>query len=313
MIRHSLIIWVIIAALALAGCGQKEGGASTDNYSAKENYSTPDAGKSDTSESLSTQPKAPSDTGSGPQSSRAITVLSSLPELVAFETIEIKGKTRPGNRIFIEGLEVPLSAGGEFNFPYNLKVGKNEIKVVTLGKDKILENRTITLERRPLPPRLTVIAPDRSDGESIIITGQTERGCVVYANGNPARPDREGNFTAPVQLKEGANNIKITSTNRDGGTAVVEKTVTFTPARPLLQVIIPEDAAGKQITISGITDTNTVLVLYVNDIKTGINQQNGIFSGSVTLVDGVNSVTITAINKWGKTNTVRGNIYYKSQ
>jgi len=312
MIRHSLIIWVIIAALALAGCGgESKTGTAADNYSAKENYSTPDAGKPD--ESLSNLSKAPSDTGSDPQSPRAVTVISSLPELVASETLEIKGKTRPGNRIFIEGVEVPLGPGGEFNFPYNLKVGKNEIKVVTLGKDKILESRKITVERRPLPPRLMVIAPEKSDGESIIITGQTERGCVVYANANPARPDREGNFTAPVQLKEGANNIKITSTNRDGGTAVVEKTVTFTPARPLLQVIIPDEATSKQITISGITDTNTVLVLYVNDIRTSINQQNGIFSGSVTLADGVNTVTITAINKWGKTNAVKGNIYYNSQ
>jgi len=311
MIKHYIMIWVIVAVLAMAGCeGDSQNVASADNYAPKENYSNPDDKKPDKS-----QPKTPSETSNNPTtpSPRAVTVLSSLPDLVAFETIEIKGKTRPGNRVFIEGMDAPINAGGEFNFPYNLKVGKNQIKVVTLGKDKILESSTISIELRPLPPRLTVIAPEKSDGESIIITGQTDRGCVVYTGSNPSKTDREGNFTATVQLKEGGNTIKITSTNRDGGTAEILKTVTFTPTKPLLEVIIPDESTSKQVTISGITDTNTILVLYVNEVKSSINQQNGIFSSTITLNEGVNSITVTALNKWGKTNSVSSNINYFSQ
>ena len=121
-------------------------------------------------------------------------------------------------------------------------------------------------------------------------------------------PDREGKFSSAVQLREGANTIKTTSTNRDGGTATVENTVTFTPPQPRLEVIIPNNATSKQVTISGITDSNTVLVLYVNEVQSTLNQQNGIFNSTLTLTEGDNQIMVTAINKWGKKATVSGTI-----
>ncbi len=315
-IKNALIILMVLAALLLPGCIQSE-----------ETRITP-AAETPAKENNAPKPPPPvpkpSPPTPGPQAearpagdapvkdSRPVTVLSPLPDTVAAETVEVKGKTRPGNRVFINGQEVEQNAGGEFCFPFGLQVGKNEIKVVTLGKDKIEDSRTLTVERRPVPPKLTVISPDHSDIENLTISGQTERGCIVYVNTSLARPDREGNFTSTVQLREGVNNIKITSTNRDGGTATVQKTVTFTPSSPRLVAIIPEESKTKQVTISGITDTDTVLVLYVNEVKTDINLQNGVFSGTITLEDGTNSVTVTAVNKWGKESSLSRNIQYSA-
>jgi hypothetical protein len=300
--------WLLFVAIAIAGCGQDNAAKTPapsipppqDNSAAKKQTPPPPP------------PAAAKSEDAAGKVSRPVTTLDPLPELVAAETVEIKGKTRPGNRMFINGQEAPLGPGGEFAFPFGLQVGKNEIKVVTMGKDKVEDSRTLTIERRPPPPKLTVISPDRSDVENLTISGQTEKGCIVYVDTSLARPDREGNFSAVVQLKEGVNNIKITSTNRDGGTATVQKTVAFTPSTPRLEVIIPEETKSKQVTITGITDTNTVLVLYVNDVRTDINMQNGIFSGSITLEEGANSVTVTAVNKWGKRNTVSHNIFYST-
>ncbi|MFZ5648259.1 MAG: hypothetical protein ACOY30_11655 [Bacillota bacterium] len=311
----TVIILVALLTLLLAGCAQIEGetkSAAADNYSARDNYSTTDNSRSAPAPPVTAMPPETGTDLPAAQSSRPVTVIYPLPELVASEAIEIRGKTRPGNKIFIEGVEVLPGPGGEFSLQHYLKVGKNEISVVTLGKEKILDTQKIAIERRPLPPSLTVIAPEKSDSEYLTITGQTDRGCVVYANSTPVRPDREGGFTSTVQLNEGTNRIKITSTNREGGTAVVEKTVSFTPPAPRLEVIIPDESKSKQVTISGITDTNAILVLFVNEVRTNINQQNGIFSGAISLEDGVNTVTVTAINKWGKKKTVSGNIFYTS-
>lgn len=314
-INGLIAVCLLAAALALAGCGQKEGetkSAAAENYSARDNYTNTGSPAQAAAPPAPALPEGAGPDSSSAQSSKAVTVLFSLPEMVASDSIEIRGKTRPGNKIFIEGVEVLPGPGGEFSLQHGLKPGKNEIGVVTLGKEKILDTQKITIERRPLPPALTVIAPDKSDSEYLTITGQTERGCVVYTNSTPVRPDREGGFTSTVPLAEGVNRIKITSTSREGGTATVEKTVTFTPPQPRLEAIIPEETRSKQVTISGITDTNAVLLIYVNDVKTGISQQNGIFSGAISLGDGVNSVTVTAINKWGKKKTVSGNIFYNS-
>lgn len=298
---------LLAAVLALTGCGQKEAetkSAAAENNSAVENYSKTD----------STRPAASlGEDSPAAQPAKAVTVIFPLPDMVASDSIEIRGKTKPGSKIFIDGVEVIPGPGGEFSLQHGLKVGKNEIGVVTLGKEKIIDTRKVTIERRPLPPALTVIAPEKSDSEYLTITGQTDRGCVVYVNSSPVRPDREGGFTSTVSLVEGANRIKTTSTNREGGTATVEKTVTFTPAQPRLEVIIPDETKSKQVAISGITDTNAVLVLYVNDVRSSISQQNGIFSGVISLEDGVNNVTVTAVNKWGKKKAVSGNIFYSSQ
>ncbi|MHB8157916.1 MAG: hypothetical protein ACYDEQ_11080 [Desulfocucumaceae bacterium] len=313
-LRYLLTILAIVTVLFAGGCAKKEstppGDAAGDTYSSNES----------TAESSTTQstipPFAPPTAGNTPadaQAPRSITILSSLPDLVAYEKVEIKGKTRPGYRVFIDGQEVTLNPKGEFNLPYSLQVGGNSIRVATLGKEKIEETRTLNIERKPTPPMLTVVPPDRSEGEYLTISGQTEKGCIVYVNSTPAAPDRLGNFSSAVLLKEGVNTVKITSTNRDGGTAAFEKKVTFTPPNPTLEVIIPDTSNTKQVTISGITDTNTVLVVYVNEIRSGISQQNGIFSGTVTLEDGINKITVTAINKWGKKATVSGDISLSAQ
>lgn len=310
-----MAVSLLLTALALAGCAQKEGESKTaaqENYTAGDNYSNTESTRPAAPSPAPAMPQGAGADASSEQPSRPVTVLYSLPQLVASDSIEIKGKTRPGNKIFIEGVEVLPGPGGEFSLQHGLKLGKNEISVVTLGKEKILDTQKIAIERRPLAPALTVIAPDKSDSEYVTITGQTDRGCIVYTNSTPVKLDREGNFTSTVQLSEGANNIKVTSTNRDGGTAVVEKTVSFAPQEPRLEVIIPDETKSKQVTISGITDTNAVLVLYVNDVKTSINQQNGIFSGAITVEDGVNTITVTAINKWGKKKSVSSNIFYTS-
>lgn len=304
-ITITIITCLIIGALIMTGCS-KDDSAKTPgvNPAQKENSSPKSAAPAP-------PPSAPPE-AAPTQGSRPVTVLATVPELVAAEILEIKGKTRPDSRIFINGQEAKLDPAGEFSFPFNLQVGKNEIKVVTLGKNKVEDTRTLTVERRPVPPKLTVISPYQSDNENLTISGQTEKGCVVYVNSSVTRPDREGNFTAGVQLKEGANKIIITSTNKDGGTAEVQKTVSFKPGSPRLEVIIPDDTRSKQVTISGITDTNTVLLIYVNDIKTEVNMSNGVFSGTLSLEEGVNSITVTAVNKWGKKSSVSKNISYST-
>lgn len=312
-IKFTLLTIFLVIALSLTGCAKKEAapeaGASGDNSSTE---ASPDDSTNPSSQTPPAPLPADGADPSSAQSPRSITSLSSLPEVVASESIEIKGKTRPGYKVFIEGQEVFPNINGEFSFKQNLQVGKNELKVVTLGKEKIEETKILAIERRPIPPMLTVVPPERSDSEFVTISGQTEKGCIVYVNATPTMPDREGKFSSTVQLKEGSNSIKITSTNRDGGTAALEKTVAFSPPNPRLEVIIPDTANSKQVTVSGITDDNTVLVLYVNEVKSTINQQNGTFNSTLTLEDGLNKVTVTAINKWGKKATVSGSIFLYS-
>jgi len=315
-LKKILIVVLILSLFYLAGCGNKDADKApeTENTDAANlESSLPKQDQQDMQnmqdmeDTLVTVPETVVPAEEDPP--RPVTVLSSLPGMIAADSVDITGKTKPGKRIFIDGQEVVPEKNGTFTFPYNLQVGENKIKVVTLGKEEIEDTQTITIERRPIPPLLTVIAPDSSDSEYLVITGQTEKECVVYVNNTPAKPDRKGCFTATIQLKEGQNSITVSSTNKEGGTATTQKTVSFAPTEPRLEVIIPEDSKNNQVSISGITDTGSTLV-YINDVMANINPQSGVFSGTITLEDGVNTVTVTAINKWGKTNSVSKNIFY---
>lgn len=308
--RNMFMIWLLILTLVVAGCAKKDTTLTeTDNNTASDTQITTDS----LAPTYDLQAVPLSDEMNTETTQvLPVTVISLLPDYVADETIEVKGKTKPGYRVFINGQEAPQKASGEFLLPLRLQVGENEINVVTISKSKTEDSQTLTIERRPVPPKLTVIAPDQSDAEYITISGQTDTGSIVYIDNKPTKPDRKGNFTSAVQLKEGINKIPITSTNSLGGTAAVQKTVAFYPGNPRLEVVIPEETRNKQVTISGITDTDTVLILYVNDIPTNINMQNGVFRGTITLMEGVNAVTVKAINKWGKKTTKSRNIYYSN-
>lgn len=309
--RNMFMIWLLILTLVVAaGCAKKDT-TLTETY----NNVAPNAQSTADSLSPTNALQAvpfPGEVGTETAQVLPVTVISLLPDYVADEIVEIKGKTKPGYRVFINGQEAPQKANGEFLFTLRLQVGENEIKVVTISKSKTEDNQTLTIERRPVPPKLTVISPDQSNTEHITISGQTDYGSIVYVDNKPAKPDRKGNFSSTVQLKEGINKIQITSTNSLGGTATAQKTVVFYPGNPRLEVVIPEETRNKQVTISGITDTDTVLVLYVNDMPTNINMQSGVFRGTVTLVEGVNAITVTAINRWGKKTTKSRNIYYST-
>ncbi|MFZ5591687.1 MAG: hypothetical protein ACOY81_07770, partial [Bacillota bacterium] len=159
------------------------------------------------------------------------------------------------------------------------------------------------------PPHLLVVAPATADAETVTISGQASPEDILYVNSTPTRADKEGRFSAPVRLKPGQNEITVLAVSPAGGRSEVKKKVLFNPPPPRLAVIVPSETRSKQVTISGITDENAVLVLYVNDSRSEINQQSGQFSATLQLQEGLNVISVQAINKWGKKTEYNSTIY----
>lgn len=81
---------------------------------------------------------------------------------------------------------------------------------------------------------------------------------------------------------------------------------------PLLTVISPEDGTVTEMnnaTIKGITEPEVALSVNGENIK---NNEEGIFTETVALTPGVNTIVITAENKHGKTTEVVRRIIYKT-
>lgn len=341
----SLVAVFSIVCLLLSGCGQGEQQAAEsgqqeqttasgennneqgrdETTAGKDVYSPQDAGAAeDSGQHGSTGEKLTNALAGLPEISpveganqnkapaaRPVTTLYPVPEITADERIELRGKTKAGNKIFVNGREAEVSPAGQFKENILLKPGENRLEIITLGKKDTAEKQELVVKYQPPAPKLLVIVPDSSESEVITLSGQTEPECIVYVNSSRTLPDKTGKFTFPVKLKPGSNTIKVVSANDRGGQAITTRNINFTPPEPRLVVVVPDETTVNQLNISGITDENAVLVVYVNDVKTTINNQSGIFSGTVQLQEGLNAITIQVANKWGKTKTEYRNVFYE--
>jgi hypothetical protein len=93
-------------------------------------------------------------------------------------------------------------------------------------------NRKITLVRKLDNPKLDVISPkadQKISRNSILITGQTDPQTVIIINERPVSVSVAGNFSEPVKLSPGINNIMISATDRAGNNTAAVFSVVSSP------------------------------------------------------------------------------------
>lgn len=303
--RPAAFLLVFICCILLAGCTLPWQKKTPEKQAApaNQNQTVPAATPAKTA-----RPAAAAATAL-PRPKPAATVLEPLPAVTAQQQLEVRGKTKPGLQVFVNNLPVPVEANGTFTTLLELKPGTNQLQINTLGKTGFKEEQKLAVTYQPPPPQLLVVAPATADAETVTISGQASAEDILYVNSTPARADKQGRFAAPVRLKPGQNEITVLAVSPAGGRTEVKKKVLFNPPPPRLAAIVPSETRSKQVTISGITDENAVLVLYVNDSRSEINQQSGQFSATLQLQEGLNLISIQAINKWGQKTEYNSTIY----
>lgn len=70
------------------------------------------------------------------------------------------------------------------------------------------------------PPDYTEVSVNKID-----ISGQTDPDNIIYINNQPLTTDKNGNFSAPIQLKEGYNIINVTAKNKIGKSITATKVI----------------------------------------------------------------------------------------
>ncbi len=139
----------------------------------------------------------------------------------------------------------PLTIGpGKHTEEVLLDPGRNEI--VVQAEDmvgNVATPITLVVYQDSVTPELSVDVTDDvvySKSRSFLVSGSTEPGCQVTVGGIPAPVLFDGFFALSIELEEGPNSIRVTSTDSVGNEAI-----------QVIQVVYePEDEAG---TISGWT------------------------------------------------------------
>ncbi len=244
--------------------------------------------------------------------------------VVNTNTVAVKGVTKPGSTVTINGQKVGIDIKGAFQSNVTLKEGSNVIVVKATSPSGASTTRYLTIIKDTEKPMLLVNDPTTiiHDATTYELTGRVEPGAKVTVNGQPATVVFDV-WTATVNLVKGTNTVNISATDAAGnpnqttiqlnnytmqevefvvGNAVayVNGTATTMPVAPTLSasnsVMVPVDflanAFGGTAPVAGTTATMTIGTITV-DITVGSTNVN-INGQTVTLPDApvLNGTTI---------------------
>lgn len=213
--------------------------------------------------------------------------------------------------VSVNGISAPVS-GGSFSASITLAPGKNTISVA-LPADAGGASETRTVIFADKAPSLSVSAP--IDGmvtakPEVTVSGSalTSYGtpAVVSVNGLVTDTDSGGGFSYTLALKPGKTSISVSAVDEAGNSERVSRTVEFKPALPLITISSPAGGSTTKeatVTVRGkATSEVGIASVAVNGASASVDAQ-GIFSATVELKPGENTLSVTATDKVGGTAT----------
>lgn len=217
----------------------------------------------------------------------------------------------PTAAVTVNGLPA-LNSGGVWTLEgFTLQEGNNSLLVEARDPAGNKGSATVSVTLDTIPPTVTISNP--VDGlytnvTQLTVTGKmNEEASSVTVNGIAATistiSPSSSTYTTTLTLIEGVNSIVVTAVDKAGNKGSVTVSVTLDTIAPQLTVIGPADGAllsNGQITFGGAAAEPVVSVL-VN----GIAAQHGTngYTLPLTLAEGSNTLTVTAIDRAGNRST----------
>lgn len=226
--------------------------------------------------------------------------------IVNHTLIDIKGTTEPGALLRINDVTIEHQGAG---FCATVELANEGANTITLEVSDALRNgfsRTMTVYLDTVPPPLALKGPVNgllTNQSSVEVRGRTDAGTIVKVNGQRTPVDRDGCFTATVELmQEGANPIVVVATDAAGNSEQARVTIL---RDSFVNYTITSPADGDQVKTKNITVTgkaepgSTVTVSGI-----GVSPRaDGSFSLDMLLVDGPNVIVIAIRDRAGNTVT----------
>ena len=213
--------------------------------------------------------------------------------------MQLQGTTESKSTVTVNGNQIPLFGTG-FQMTLTLKEGENVFQVMSCDAAKNCNVTVIHVFLDTEPPTLTVTSPQDqflTNKETLTIEGETEEGAKVSVNDRPASCTGT-TFSYELTLREGKNSIKVDALDAVGNRAEKIVTVYLDTVPPALAITDPKDGtivSKADITLEGTTDAGAVLTLN----KQSVPNSNGGFTTKFVLKEGLNNITMSAVDKAG--------------
>jgi sugar lactone lactonase YvrE len=212
-------------------------------------------------------------------------------------------------QVTVNGQPAVVMAGG-FSAAVTLNEGRNTITVA--ATDAAGNSRTVSVAGSldTLPPAVTITAPVPNfltNASQITVTGSVSDASAVSQisiNGQPITVSGSG-FSAVVNLAEGPNTITVVAQDAAANQGTATVSGTRDSIAPIISISAPSGGFltnTASILVSGtVADVGGIGSVAVNGQNVGAT--GGAFSCMVSLTEGQNTITVTAVDPAGNTGT----------
>jgi uncharacterized repeat protein (TIGR01451 family) len=150
------------------------------------------------------------------------------------------GKTEPGNRVWIDNKEIPVSKEGIFESFVPLRKGENIFGIIVTNRQQVsrtMNARLVLSDRdqkgkwvmavKPVP-QLSVLLPPKGvvlSHQQLPVRGMTAPGNQVKVNGKEVQVEKNGTFSTSADLPNGKSTLVIEVADSEGYTGRLEREV----------------------------------------------------------------------------------------
>jgi TolA-binding protein len=229
-------------------------------------------------------------------------------------TVVVAGTTERGASVVIEGINAAVNNVGDFAVTIALKEGSNSIRVVATDPASNAHVEIIGVTVDTVSPAVTITSPTGAytNNPALTVSGQTEPSATVAVNSAPVAVAGDGSFTTTVGLgSDGGKNIWVNATDVAGNMAAVLKTITLDTVAPTLAIAMPAplyQTTVPSVEVRGTTEPSATIT--VNGQMAMVDSTGGFDTIVALLVDGVNTIYITATDQAGNTNQQTRDVTY---
>ncbi len=228
-----------------------------------------------------------------------ITVVSPQEGLVTNQAAQtITGSINETASLTINGQAVSINPDNTYSFAVTLMEGVNSFTLEAIDTGTNTSTQNLTLNLDTITPVVTITNPADgllSNNPSQLITGSVSEVASLTINGQAVSLNPDNSFSfGPITMAEGANTITAIATDAATNSTTTTINVSLDTVAPVISVTSPVDGAltnQSQIVVAGSLSEQGNLTINGQAITVNLD---GSFSAIVSLVEGANTVTLTA-------------------